>query len=190
VFYCEKEGFSPLWKAVDLVNRYDLFNMSNKGLSVTAARKLIDTICGEYGIHPFTLHDFDFDGLKNAATLCRDSRRYEFANKIRPVNLGLRLADIREIEEEDDCEPAREPAAPSKMSEPGRRRLLREYGATDEEVEFLLNERIELNAAKLGVSNERFVLYQGGKAVDAAEDEEIEAEATLAAKASARARSW
>ena len=48
VFYVEKEGFAPLWKAVDLANRFDLFSVSNKGLSVTAARKLIDTICGAY----------------------------------------------------------------------------------------------------------------------------------------------
>src|SRR5262249_53788623 len=41
---------------------------------------------------------------------------------------------------------AREPAAPSKMSEHERRRLLRDYGATPEETEFLLKERIELNA--------------------------------------------
>ena len=146
VFYVEKEGFAPLWKAVDLANRYDLFNLSNKGLSVTAARKLIDEICGEHGIPPFTLHDFDFDGLKNAATLCRDSRRYEFKNEIEEINLGLRLADIVEIEREQGHPLEREPAAPSKMSEAERRRLLRDYGATPEEIEFLLHERIELNA--------------------------------------------
>jgi hypothetical protein len=146
VFYIEKEGFAPLWKAVDLANRYDLFNLSNKGLSVTAARKLIDEICGDHGIPVFTLHDFDFDGLKNAATLCRDSRRYEFMNKIEAINLGLRLADIIAIEREQGHPLEREPAAPSKMREMERRRLLREYDATPEEIEFLLHERIELNA--------------------------------------------
>jgi hypothetical protein len=146
VFYCEKEGFDPLFKAVDLASRYDLFDMSNKGLSVTAARELIDFICGEYGIPPFTLHDFDFDGLKNAATLCRDGRRYKFWNEIKAVNLGLRLADIIEIEREQGHELEREPAAPSKMREDERRRLLRDYGATPEEIEFLLKERVELNA--------------------------------------------
>src|SRR5215831_10167240 len=145
-FYVEKEGFNPLWKAVDLANRFDLFTVSNKGLSVTAARKLIDFICGGYGIPVFTLHDFDFDGLKNAATLCRDSRRYTFMNEVEVINLGLRLADIREIEREQGHPLEREPAAASKMSEGERRRLLRDYGATPEEVEFLLKERIELNA--------------------------------------------
>src|SRR5262249_13034713 len=146
VFYCEKEGFDPLFKAVNLANRYDLFDMSNKGLSVTAARELIDFICGEYGILAFTLHDFDFDGLKNAATLFRTGRRYTFRNEIKVVNLGLRLADIIEIEREQGHELEREPAAPSKMREDERRRLLRDYGATLEEIEFLLKERVELNA--------------------------------------------
>ena len=146
IFYCEKEGFNPLWKAVDLVNRYDLFSISNKGLSVTAARKLIDEVCGGKGIPVFTLHDFDFDGLKNAATLCRDSRRYTFWNKIEVINLGLRLTDIVEIEREQGHALEREPAAPSKISEDERRRLLQDYGATPEETEFLLKERIELNA--------------------------------------------
>jgi hypothetical protein len=147
VFYCEKEGFNPLWKAVDLANRYDLFDISNKGLSVTAARKLIDHICGEYGTPAFVLTDFDFDGIKNRGTLCRDSRRYEFGNKIEPVDLGLRLADIIEIEREQGGKKLeREPAAFSKVSREKRRRLLTGYGATPEEVEFLLDWRIELNA--------------------------------------------
>src|SRR5262249_43549145 len=145
-FYVEKEGFNPLWKAVDLANRFDLFTVSNKGLGVPAARKLIDFICGGYGIPVFPLHDFDFDGLKNAATLCRDSRRYTFMNEVEVINLGLRLADIREIEREQGHPLEREPAAASKMSEGERRRLLRDYGATPEEDEFLLKERIELNA--------------------------------------------
>src|SRR5262249_23669537 len=142
VFYVEKEGFAPLWKAVDLANRFDLFSVSNKGLSVTAARKLIDIICGENGIPAFTPHHFDFDGLKNPATLGRDGRRYTFRNEIKVVNLGLRLADIVEIEREQGHELEREPAAPSKMSEEVRRELLTGYGATPEEVEFLLEERV------------------------------------------------
>src|SRR5262249_57449012 len=103
-----------------------------------AGRKGMDTICGEYGIPVFTLHDFDFDGLKNAATLCRDGRRYTFQNEIKVVNLGLRLADIVEIEREQGHELEREPAVPSKMSEDERPRFLPHYGATPEEIEFLL----------------------------------------------------
>src|SRR5207253_535468 len=42
VLFCEKEGFNPLFKEVDLANRYDLMIISTKGVSVTAARLLID----------------------------------------------------------------------------------------------------------------------------------------------------
>ena len=37
VLFCEKEGFNPLFKAVNLANRYDLMIVSTKGVSVTAA---------------------------------------------------------------------------------------------------------------------------------------------------------
>jgi hypothetical protein len=45
VLFCEKEVFNPLFKAVDLANRWDLMIISTKGVSVTAARRLIETIC-------------------------------------------------------------------------------------------------------------------------------------------------
>ncbi len=41
VLFCEKEGFDPLFKAVDLANRHDLMIISTKGTSVVAARKLV-----------------------------------------------------------------------------------------------------------------------------------------------------
>jgi len=37
VLFCEKEGFNPLFKAVNLANRYDVMIVSTKGVSVTAA---------------------------------------------------------------------------------------------------------------------------------------------------------
>jgi hypothetical protein len=106
VFYCEKEGFNPLFKAVDLANRYDLMLMSNKGLSVTAARALIDHVCGDHKIPLFVAHDFDVAGFSILATLVRDTRRYQFRNVIKPIDLGLRLDDIEGLE--------REPAAATK----------------------------------------------------------------------------
>jgi hypothetical protein len=138
VLYCEKEGFDPLFKAVNLANRYDLMIISNKGLSVTAARKLIDDICGDNELPLFVLHDFDFDGFKICGTLQRDTRRYQFTNDVETVDLGLRLADIAGLE--------REPAAASKTSEYKLRKQLVENGATDAEIAILLNERVELNA--------------------------------------------
>jgi hypothetical protein len=138
ILYVEKEGFDPLFKAVDLTNRYDLMIISNKGLSVTAARKLIDEICGNNDLPLFVLHDFDFDGFKIFGTLQRDTRRYRFANAVEAIDLGLRLADIAGL--------AREPAAATKTSQHKLRAQLTNNGATDAEIAILLDERVELNA--------------------------------------------
>jgi hypothetical protein len=138
VLFCEKEGFNPLFKAVDLANRYDLMIISTKGVSVTAARRLIDDVCGGNDLPLFTLHDFDFDGFKILGTLQRDTRRYEFSNAIEVIDLGLRLDDIAGLE--------REPAAATKTSAANLRRQLAENGATDAETTILLTERVELKA--------------------------------------------
>jgi hypothetical protein len=136
--FCEKEGFNPLFKEVNLANRYDLMIISTKGVSVTAARLLIDQVCGDNDLPLFTLHDFDLAGFMILGTLHRDTRRYEFSNPIEPVDLGLRLEDIVGLE--------REPAAATKTSDANLREQLTENGATSAEIEILLRERVELNA--------------------------------------------
>jgi hypothetical protein len=138
LLFCEKEGFAPLFRAVNLANRFDLMIISTKGVSVTAARKLIDDICGDYDLPLFVLHDFDVAGFLILATLQRDTRRYQFSSAIKVVDLGLRLADITGLE--------REPAAASKINASGLRAQLAENGATGAESDILLNERVELNA--------------------------------------------
>jgi len=137
VLFCEKEGFNPLFKAVDLANRYDLMIISTKGVSVTAARQLIETICGG-DIPLFALHDFDVAGFMIFGTLSRDTRRYKFSRTVNPISLGLRLDDIDGLE--------REPAAATKTDESQLTAQLRENGATDQEIAILLNERVEINA--------------------------------------------
>jgi hypothetical protein len=138
VLFCEKEGFAPLFKAVNLANRYDLMIISTKGVSVTAARRLIDKICGENKLPLFVLHDFDLAGFMILGTLHRDTRRYQFSNVIKPIDLGLRLEDISGLE--------REPAAATKTDAEILRAQLSENGATDAEIEILLRERVEINA--------------------------------------------
>jgi hypothetical protein len=138
VLFCEKEGFNPLFKAVNLANRYDLMIVSTKGVSVTAARQLIDNICGDCDLPLFVLHDFDVAGFLILGTLQRDTRRYQFSSAIEAVDLGLRVEDIAGLE----CEPA----AATKTSADILRRQLRENGATDAEIAILLNDRVELNA--------------------------------------------
>jgi hypothetical protein len=138
VLFCEKEGFSPLFKAVNLADRYDLMIVSNKGVSVTAARRLVDIVCGDHDLPLFTLHDFDVAGFLILATLQRDTRRYQFSNAIEAVDLGLRLADIAGLE--------REPAAATRIRANLLREQLAENGAAAAEIDILLNERVELNA--------------------------------------------
>jgi hypothetical protein len=138
VLFCEKEGFNPLFRAVNLADRYDLMIVSTKGVSVTAARHLIDQTCGRYRIPLFSLHDFDVAGFMILGTLQRDTRRYQFSNTFEVVDLGLRLGDIDGLE--------REPAAATKTDKGTLRKQLAENGATAEEIAILLNERVELNA--------------------------------------------
>jgi hypothetical protein len=138
VLFCEKEGFNPLFKAINLANRYDIMIVSTKGVSVTAARQLIDDICGGYGLPLFVLHDFDVAGFLILGTLQRDTRRYQFSNAITATELGLRLEDIAGLE--------REPAAATKTPKSILRAQLAENGARDAEIAILLDERVELNA--------------------------------------------
>jgi hypothetical protein len=136
--FCEKEGFNPLFKAVNLANRYDLMIVSTKGVSVTAARQLIDSICGDNNLPLFVLHDFDVAGFMIFGTLQRDTRRYQFSNAFEVIDLGLRLADIAGLE--------REPAAASRTTGDILRAQLAENGATNAEIGILHTERVELNA--------------------------------------------
>jgi Topoisomerase 6 subunit A/Spo11, Toprim domain len=138
VLFCEKEGFAPLFKEVSLAERYDLMIISTKGVSVTAARQLIDRICGDHELPLFVLHDFDFAGFMILATLQRDTRRYQFSNAFEVTDLGLRLEDIADLE--------REPAANTKTNHWILRAQLGENGATEAEIDILLRERVELNA--------------------------------------------
>jgi hypothetical protein len=138
VLFCEKEGFGPLFKAANLANRYDLTIISTKGVSVTAARKLIDEICGGHGVPLFVLHDFDLAGFLILGTLQRDTRRYQFSHAVEVIDLGLLLEDIAGLE--------REPAAATKISASLLRAQLAENGATNAETAILLTERVELNA--------------------------------------------
>ena len=100
--------------------------ISTKGVSVTAARQLIDDICGDHDIPLFVLHDFDVAGFLILGTLQRDTRRYQFSNTIEVIDLGLRLADIAGLE--------REPAAATKISAHILRAQLAENGATADEI--------------------------------------------------------
>ena len=140
VLFIEKEGFLELFKRVRLKEKYDLAIMSTKGMSVTASRSLVDSLCGNHGIPLLVLHDFDKAGFSILGTLQRDNRRYEFEHSIKVIDLGLRLKDVQEYDlPSEDF---------SHRSDPSWN--LRENGATKEEIEFLQDRRVELNAFTSG----------------------------------------
>ena len=147
--FLEKEGFQPVLEAAGLAERFDIAVMSSKGMSVTAARILADHLA-KYGIPLLTLHDFDVSGFSIGSTVGTDSRRYQFANSIKLVNLGLRLEDVETLGLE--FEPVHvDTKTIDKLSD-----RLQRSGAASEEIEVLTSgRRCELNA----MASDQFVRF-------------------------------
>lgn len=152
--FIEKEGFSDLLAAAEIAERFDLAIFSTKGVSVTAARALIDHLC-QQGVIVLAARDFDRAGFIIARTLRDSSRRYQFDEHPTVIDIGLRLADVQ---------------AMGLMSEPvdyGSDPLpeLRRCGASPEERAFLVErrtgpkswtgQRVELNA----MDNDLFIVW-------------------------------
>jgi DNA topoisomerase VI subunit A len=95
--FIEKEGFSALLAQAQIAERFDVAIMSTKGMSNVAARMLIDRIapCIDSVL---VMHDFDVSGFTIFGTLGSDGRRYTFDNDVHVIDLGLRLADVREMD--------------------------------------------------------------------------------------------
>ncbi len=136
LLFIEKEGFDSLLKTTKLAQRYDIATMSSKGMSVTAARQLAEGICARYGVTLLILHDFDRAGMIIKHTLHTDTRRYTFTRPFDVIDLGLRLDDVEEMDLQG------EDSGGSKVSD---ERLV-EAGCAPEEIAFLADERVELNA--------------------------------------------
>ncbi len=140
ILFCEKEGFTELFQAARLPERFDLMLASTKGTSVTAARELFE-LSALLSIPIFCLHDFDYNGFEIAATLHQDTRRYQFKHRPKVIAIGLRLADVQRLSLES------EPVAYEKSAN-ALRNNLQKYGATEAEISFLIDRkrRVELNA--------------------------------------------
>ena len=156
-------------EAAQIGKRFDLLVTSSKGFSVTAARRLIDVLCGKLGLPLYILHDFDVSGFGIAKTLTSDSRRYKFKHKIaRVFDLGLRLTDIEALGLDNE-----EVAIGKNYDKVSER--LRINGSTDEEIAYLLDgevdddgdivsgHRVELNA----MTSDVFVAFVERKLIDA-----------------------
>jgi hypothetical protein len=141
VMFVEKEGFGPIFEAAETAEKFDIAIMSTKGMSVTAARMLVDRMCAKYNIRLLTLHDFDIAGFSIGKTVGSDTRRYCFRNKIKVIDIGLRLTDVNEMDL------ASEDVSLGNVCHTKLRARLKRNGATAEEIDFLMSgERVELNA--------------------------------------------
>src|SRR4029450_127650 len=91
-----------VFEAVQLAERYDLAIMSTKGMSVTAARELVEQLCAVHSVPLLVLHDFDKAGFSIAGTLRRSTRRYRcgHGHAASVIDLGLRLEDVDGLETE------------------------------------------------------------------------------------------
>ena len=132
VAFFEKEGFMPLFEEVKLAARYDVAIMSTKGMSVVSARTLIDSL----GVPVLVFHDFDKSGFSIVGTMMRSTRRYSTSGA-NVIDAGMRLGDIGGLASE---------AANTVGSRHKAAANLRLNGATGAEIDFLLDNRVELNA--------------------------------------------
>ncbi|MGA2464669.1 MAG: hypothetical protein ABSH06_10000 [Thermodesulfobacteriota bacterium] len=144
VLFIEKEGFNPLLEAVKIPERFDIAITSSKGMPVAALCDLLSKM-EELKVTAYCLHDFDVSGFTILRTLKRGARGSHGSGKV--IDLGLRFEDIQGLQSE--------PVTP-KGSIADK---LREAGASDEEIEFLRSERVELNA----MTSEEFVNWLEAK---------------------------
>jgi hypothetical protein len=148
ILFIEKEGFDPILEAAQIANRFDVSVMSTKGMSVSASRLLLDRLVDRGVTKVLVLHDFDVSGFSIFGTLGTSSARYRFRNKVPIIDIGLRLADIEAIDLLS--EPFATNSDWRKVSH-----TLKRHGATAEEIAFLKDARVELNA----MTSDEFIAF-------------------------------
>ena len=105
-------------------------------------------MCHDHDIPLLLLHDFDKSGFAIAGTLQRDTRRYEFQNSIKTIDLGLSLEDVEAMELESEYQHHPKASKSALMAN------LSENGASEEEIAFMFRDfdrlrstrRVELDA--------------------------------------------
>jgi hypothetical protein len=115
-------------------------------MSSTSARQLVERL-SVAGVTVLVVRDFDKAGFSIVHTLCNDTRRFQFKAAPNVIDLGLRLADVREMDLQSETVEYDSNKNPQDN--------LIESGATQEEADFLVRgdartrwrgERVELNA--------------------------------------------
>jgi Topoisomerase 6 subunit A/Spo11, Toprim domain len=163
VLFAEKEGFDQLLRQARIARRFDIGIMSTKGMSVTAARELVEELSAR-GVTIFVARDFDKSGFSIVHTLGHTTRRYTFGHRPDVIDLGLRLDDVEAMGLDS------EPVDYSDKSDP--RSIMRRRGATDAECDFLVEDgswgrgwsgkRVELNA----MTSDQFIAWLEAKLTD------------------------
>ena len=90
----------------------------------------------------FILHHLDVAGFSIFGTLASSGRRYTYQNEVPLIDIGLRLTDAVAMDLQAERVTVSEWYA--------RAATLRRHGATDQEINFLRWERVELNAMTSG----------------------------------------
>jgi hypothetical protein len=91
VLYIEKEGFTRIFEASRLGERYDLAIMAGKGYATRAAKELLAAAEAKE-ITILVLHDADFYGEEIARTLAEETRTSPYSIDI--IDIGLSAADV------------------------------------------------------------------------------------------------
>jgi hypothetical protein len=145
----EKDGIAELLIEAGVGERFDVAIVGNEGQSVEAELRLADHL----GLPVFVLHDFDRTGLTICQNLRTGTWRHKYENEFDVIEIGLRLDQVDGLESE--------PITEENLKSVGDDRL-RECGATDEEIKFLRQRRIELNAL---ITEQLVALVEGELAV-------------------------
>ncbi len=174
--FIEKEGFNEQIAEARLAERYDIAIMSTKGMSVTAARALVDDLSMQ-GVTILVVRDFDRSGFSIMHTLGTDSPRYRYRSKPNVIDLGLRLSDVREMSLPAELVPDYKMKRDPRLS-------LKSSGATEAECVFLVQGRkegkwfgyrVELNA----MSTDQFITFLERKFADHGVEKVVPKEAML-----------
>jgi hypothetical protein len=106
LLFVEKEGFNELLTESGILERYDLALASTKGMSVIAARQLIDEMAGRSDdFKVYTVADFDITGQSIRYTLTHDTERYQFKNRVTVKHLGVDWEQAQALHEAGRSEP-------------------------------------------------------------------------------------
>jgi len=179
VLFIEKEGFGPLLAAARIAKRFDVAIASTKGMPTAAMCDLLLEL-DQHDLKAYVVRDFDKSGFSIVHTLEAGARGSRGTGAV--IDLGFRLEDIEGLE--------REEVHYSQREWPGWN--LRENGATEGEVEVLVQERpgsnwqgerVELNA----MASDQFVAWLEAKLTEYEVGKIVPAEDVLA-KAYRRAR--